>query len=1527
MPAADDLAALAAARDNTRRREERLRAVEAAVKAAEDEREVLAASGAPASRIDTATGRVASLRAAREEAAGWHREELDRSGALLRRISLAETPEDAVATLDGQVPVALLPLRIETRFAEDRAALHIRVFPDQIHINAHDPELTEVELAFGRTYWERRWTAPADPQIARAAWQAMVGAQRPQRARWVVEATRPSNPLGAPPGPQLPDVPRRAGPWTRPGRAAALPTRWCAIGIRGGQEIFRVWSDAVAETLQVTPGPEDEPVGESILAEGLRWIADPDAARRDGVLLTVQDADLAPPARLAGGLDELLVVGVDWTRSPEDAAVRLRGLLDAHLYTDDLAFLSQGTPTNNTAEEPSGHSSDWQVAADALDPALTQTVDPEWSAGARLTAALGIGDAPSLLGAPGGGSAEHAVASALVDATWEATAGTYLGQLLRPVDWSQSILSDDDIDALRAWSGRHLFSSGPLPILRVARQPYGFLPVLDLSLYRPRPQDRVGALVHATASRLRPWWERAVPSVPRLDGAADLDAALVAILQRTPVCASMRFRRVFPPVIVFNLVGFDDLAEHQQFNGWLVQSMFEGRPASAPLRISTFTTDPRDHALRIPWARPAGLAPDAPLPYVGELRDLLDAAGSRERLATRGNATSLGEALLALSAALELDAAHGRVVRDFARRRGLPTPLAGAIRVPHTDTLGTGLETPAGTGPLTFESPRALAEAVIPELTGSRTVAEHVRLGLGAVIGGQTRPGLDGLRRLAVALDQLRDEPGERVELALRGVLDLSAYRLDAWLTALATERLTDLRRTRPRGVHVGAFGWVEGLRSDPVEQDSLGYVHTPSLTHAVTAAVLRSGHLAHRAAAQQALALDLSAPRVRTALAVLQGVEGGQPLGALLGYRLERGIRERDAVLMRYVLPLRRFAPLRHTDEELEEPVETIAARDVVDGVVLLERWRADGGRQSVLDAVGVLPEHRDGVAVAIDAIDDVLDAVSDALLAETVYQTVRGNQERAGAALAALDHQQRPVDPEVIRTPRSGTTVTHRVLVWLGDEDAPGWEALHDPRSEAEPRLNAWAARLFGSPHGIAFAGEVRRGDTVRRTVSASAEELGLSPLALALAGERAAGDRPSELESRVAIALATKVDDADEEDRLVLGEDPPEDAPSGTWGLAAIRAIGRWLVRCAGSRPATARDLAPLLSDAEPGYDLVELRDRANTALATLVSIRNALLSNADPAVALAQAARLGVVDALPQLLGPGAGLGDQAARVLAALRAALAREREERTNFAARPDPTPEQTVEHHLARLRAVLGQGFPVLPWFRVGEPGGVAASLGDRSALLGGDELASIAWIHQVALVRPSLDPLSALLSATEAAGRDSGLPRVAVVQAPHEPGQRWVALPPNAGEEAPPGRVGIVVHAPAGFDPGAPGAGLVIDEWTESIPASQETTALAFHYDAPAARPPQTVLLAVPATPDAERWSFDALVGTVREAIALTRLRAVSPRELPDLGGYLPALYVPQDVTGDVPSVDLFDLGDRARLPDVVPGVLGKE
>ena len=70
----------------------------------------------------------------------------------------------------GDLPLVLLPVRLETRFftlADGSTELRVRVFPDKIHLDSHEPDLTADEQTWGQHYWEQDWRA-GDRHGARA---------------------------------------------------------------------------------------------------------------------------------------------------------------------------------------------------------------------------------------------------------------------------------------------------------------------------------------------------------------------------------------------------------------------------------------------------------------------------------------------------------------------------------------------------------------------------------------------------------------------------------------------------------------------------------------------------------------------------------------------------------------------------------------------------------------------------------------------------------------------------------------------------------------------------------------------------------------------------------------------------------------------------------------------------------------------------------------------------------------------------------------------------------------------------------------------------------------------------------------------------------------------------------------------------------------------------------------------------------------------------------------------------------------
>ena len=127
------------------------------------------------------------------------------------------------------------------------------------------------------------------------------------------------------------------------------------------------------------------------------------------------------------------------------------------------------------------------------------------------------------------------------------------------------------------------------------------------------------------------------------------------------------------------------------------------------------------------------------------------------------------------------------------------------------------------------------------------------------------------------------------------------------------------------------------------------GFIHAPSMTHAATAALLRNAHLGRDAACRSRPARLPSTCR-RAACARRSGCSTASARAsrsaALLGYRFERRLHELGTGRSSF-MPFREIAPLarRQAAAVRSLPLENIAANNVVDGLVLHQKWRDDEG------------------------------------------------------------------------------------------------------------------------------------------------------------------------------------------------------------------------------------------------------------------------------------------------------------------------------------------------------------------------------------------------------------------------------------------------------------------------------------------------------------------------------------------------------------------------------------------------------
>jgi hypothetical protein len=350
----------------------------------------------------------------------------------------------------------------------------------------------------------------------------------------------------------------------------------------------------------------------------------------------------------------------------------------------------------------------------------------------------------------------------------------------------------------------------------------------------------------------------------------------------------------------------------------------------------------------------------------------------------------------------------------------------------------------------------------------------------------------------AIAL--LADAPTAALERLFAEHIDVCSYRFDSWLLGLVNLQLSAMRtqgsvEQSRRGVYLGAYAWLEDVRPfkstltpvnlpadlakvfsgvAPLMQDSGngGYIHAPSIPHARTAAVLRSGYLSNASAANpKTLAVNLSSDRVRLALSILEGIRNGQSLGALLGYRFERGLHDDHglAEVDKFIYPLRKEFPLvadniAATQTDPGVPIEAIEARNVMDGRKLIDKIQVSGNSTYPF-GLTTLPAATSAESNAINSevnrLLDAYDAIADLALAEGVHQAVQGNFDRIGATLDAYSSGNFPPEPEVVQTPLVGVGLTHRVAVHF----RPGLNAPANatPRAHAEPALDDWLATVF--------------------------------------------------------------------------------------------------------------------------------------------------------------------------------------------------------------------------------------------------------------------------------------------------------------------------------------------------------------------------------------------------------------------------------------------------------------------------------
>jgi hypothetical protein len=1351
------------------------------------------------------------------------------AAAALEGFTDFSDPRRTIGRLPDRSPLAMLPVRIETRFGtvggdrKSRRQLWVRIYPDDCSIDTFEPTLSSTEVENAKRYWMRIWRAGGVEADERAAWRDLVAAHGSGRTGFIVDEYKPASmghptkaqpqdqilviptqvPLEAaeaaaiaaywqavwlaadeaalqaaetalvtavgaaraealrsgyvpfnlgdvPPRPETkhdvalttafvvfdPDPPPKQSSWSQAPQVKQLPERFVVVGYRGGEQVLEAITEhPVATPLYVGPDPGADPKDsihpdgeELVVPDELRWLVDFERAVEAGMGLAI-DLD-AESAR--AGFDRLLVLGVQLGLDDEEGKGALEELLHHHrVGRSGFSLVPQGTPAHNTTGAASGYTrlddADQSFDDRMNAPLFALSDDPnEKRDGQWLAEALGI-DPAQLTGVHGAGGGDRRRARAMQRALWPATLGYWMDKMLTPV------FGDETVAQTRAFFSGWVSGRGSVPALRIGSQAYGVLPTTAFSRIRWLEEKERGggraiaagpgepAPTRAFLSRLLALLRAVDADWTAMSGAAahlgrdgDPHQTLLDVVGLHPDSAEFHWRYSESLTELYNVInlrgvgpgfwstweqaglqadaaallrrlGYEgptpDILEHVFMrDSGLIEVVVDDRPPSETAPVREYTDDHRNY---IRWLIDAASAS-------------LDAVTAEEGFS--GDASPRALLYLYLRHALLL----GYYDTSYELHKSAGFLAAEELLAMKPEPTFIHVDPEAKES----ESRYAALYKAEPRITQSQEllIGDYISANLGQL--GEAA----GLADQIDALGVLEQAPTAELERLFAEHVDVLGYRFDAWLLALVSHRLQELRAAAPTkgtkdgvtglspeahstsgrgtggGLYLGAYAWVEDLRPAPSRLESVdlpadleetfadpqplrhdpangGYIHAPSLTHARTAAVLRSGYLANASQeAPDALSVDLSSDRVRLALSLLEGIRNGQSLGALLGYRFERGLHDAHglAEVDKFIYPLRKAFPLvadslATTQTEPDVPIEAIEARNVLDGRKLLAHVRSTGNASypfglSPEQLPKATPAQAEAIDAQVDAMRDVDDAIADVALAEGVHQAVQGNFDRAAATLDAYGSATFPPDPEVVQTPAPGIGLTHRVALHLRSGLAAPPNAT--PRASAEPAVDAWLEEIL-PPLG-------KVGCTVSWTDPAGGSpgsadvtlaNLRLRPLDVLELVRPDDVQAMSELDDRVLRFVRTGASAPRADAELFIHyRTAPAGKPFSVFELSAPARNLRTLVQ--ESRPLRATD-SYLGNDARPAQDAAVFVDATRItgpkgALDTLFGDVETYLGGLKPLLADPTANRAAIVSGVDGFLDEGVALLERAAR---------------------------------------------------------------------------------------------------------------------------------------------------------------------------------------------------------------------------------------------------------------------------------------
>lgn len=932
---------------------------------------------------------------------------------------LVEKPMQLVEQLSDATPFLLLPVKVETKFAKNASGgneLWVRFFPDAVAVSSHEDELMDSEVEAGQQYWTNIWEAEQNDlteeelqDAKRGAWNALASRFKPARSLWIAQQTQPLNwvpeELAEIEELEFPSVETKAASWTLAPRTKVMPDRFVVTTLQKQgdnyvQALPPVVGAVVPDTLILGPDPSqlegefgrDIETGELKVDPGMAWLTDFDKAVEVGMAVRIP----LPDPWYRTGFDRLVVLGLRLSSDELESKKLVEDLLHNQRYTGGIAFVPQGTPTNNSEDVPSGFNSfdpsnekSFQLLDNPANVAAWQsTFNHDLKVdGQRFAEALGI-EYQAVAPLENADRSDVSEAIAMNAALYPATLGDFLKHMVGPV------FDDNTRNLLQGFFQSNVTGRGQIPAFRVGNQPYGVLVTSDLSRWQwsrteHLRQDKFynGLLLHIR--NLSKIWKQAVTSVKYAGDKSEPFQRLLEILGLEATSTDYFSRKAGVDEYVWNYYNYQGLAWLFFRPTWDVMKATKAAQLAAvglggvnDLQINEISfLKNREHL----YGPVVDGDPDLPLSETDGIRPYF-------KNATTGVEYNYINWLLNSSkTTIEREQFINELEKGVSPPKALLYMLLRqAFLNQLVDTgkrwlLAENLVTAVPTNPRLLNmngekhiSNRDLLNATVPQ-SGGVPLGEEILYKVRTQPLKEIHPSFYQMFDYRKTVARLTNLPTARLERLFAEHVDLCSYRLDAWITGMFQDRLNSQRKQQQvfedeggpagykRGSYLGAFGWVEDLRprtvqprpvpptaypkefqsadKPPIVEDPAngGYVLAPSMNHAVTAAVLRNAYISHANSGNNSpFSVNLSSRRVRTALSLIEGMRNGQNLAALLGYQLERGLHDNPGGLEldEYIYALRDKFPFisgKISEKPEGTATEAVEANNVVNGYDLL--------------------------------------------------------------------------------------------------------------------------------------------------------------------------------------------------------------------------------------------------------------------------------------------------------------------------------------------------------------------------------------------------------------------------------------------------------------------------------------------------------------------------------------------------------------------------------------------------------------